>query len=163
MEKINAVNLSGIFKTEQVTPTFTKQILEMNSKDRDGQWRPAHLDIYIKDDIKQAAGLQEGSEIKVKGWIAFNFASGGRAFPKVIVTEIEEVELASPDNQQPTQQQAGIPPMPGMPPQPMAPNTPPVQPLDSMPGMPPQPMAPNTPPVQPAPGIPTPPGMSTPF
>jgi len=160
MEKINQVNLSGIYKTEAVTPTFTKQILEMNSKDRDGQWRPAQLDIYIKDDIKQAAGLQEGAEIRFKGWIAFNFASGGRAFPKVIVTEIEEVAMPAPNNQAGVQPAAGIPPVPdAMAPQTPAQNIPPVQPLDSVgaPQAPGIPTPPGMPQAPQAPGIPTPP------
>ena len=155
MDRINDVTVTGIYRTEQVSPTFTKQILEMNSKDRDGQWKPAQLDIYIKDDLKAASGIQEGMEAKLKGWIAFNFATGGRSFPKIIVTEVIEVAQPQYQNQAAAQApQAGIPPVPGAAPMaPMAPQGTPVQPLPQG-----TPVAPVGAP-QPAMAMPTPPAM----
>lgn len=136
MERVNEVTVTGIYKTEQVSATFTKQILEINSKDRDGQWRPAQLDIYIKDDLKASSGIQEGMEAKLKGWIAFNFATGGRSFPKVVVTDVLEAAQPQYQNQAAqTAQPVGIPPVPGA-----APTAPiaaaPVQPLPAQPGQP---------------------------
>lgn len=153
MEKQNEVILTGIFKTEAVTPTFTKQFLEINSKDRDGQWKAAQMDIYIKDDVRAAKGLQEGMEAKIKGWIAFNFATGGRSFPKVVVTEI--VECAQPTFQG-QQAQAGQPAMAGVPPMPgAAPQAPGMQaqPVSNFPQQPAAPVAPSMG-VPAAPGVP---------
>ncbi len=152
MERINDVTVTGIYRTEQVSATFTKQILEINSKDRDGQWKPAQLDIYIKDDLKASSAIQEGMEAKLKGWIAFNFATGGRSFPKVIVTEVLEVAQPQYQNNQAAQSpQAGIPPVPGA--APHAPMQAPqmVQPLPA--GVQPAPMAAPTG----MPAMPTPP------
>lgn len=156
MARINEVSITGIFRTEQVSPTFTKQILEVNSKDRDGQWRPAQLDIYIKDDLKASSGIQEGLEMTIKGWIAFNFASGGRSFPKVIVTEISNVGQPQFQNQAAptTQNAAGIPPVPGA--APVAPGQPtaPVNPLPNQASQPVAPVAPVAPTAPVAPAVP---------
>ena len=143
MEKENTVILTGTYTTVQATPTFTKQVLQMNAKDRNGQWQVGEVDVYIKDELVQ--GFTEGFTLKIKGFLTFNFWNG-RSFPKVIVTEILAFEPAQQQNvqaqtQQPQMQQpAGVPPMPG------------TQPVQTQ-----QPVQQQTP--APQGGIPTPPPM----
>jgi len=149
MDRINTIEITGIFKTEAITATFTKQFLAINTKDsRDGAFKEAQFDMYIKPDIISQWNIQEGQEIKVKGWIAFNFNQQGRSFPKMVVTEVLEVGQAQaqpayqgqgqtqayPAQQQPTpgqtpqapQAPGQIPQVPGQVPQvpPQAPQTP---------------------------------------
>jgi len=106
MQNQNEITISGTFVTEQVTATFTKQILKIPTKNREGQQVEGDLDIYIKPELVQQWGIQDGSKVKLKGWIAFNFAPNGRSFPKVLATEIKEVEAAQPQPQPQVQQPA---------------------------------------------------------
>jgi len=156
MQNQNEITISGTFVTEQVTATFTKQILKIPTKNREGQQVEGDLDIYIKPELIQQWGIQDGAKVKLKGWIAFNFAPNGRSFPKVLATEIKEVEAAGqpaaqpqpqaqPQVQQPQMQAVQQPAM-------SAPQAPGVQPPAM--GAPAQPQAPV------APSIPTPPPVA---
>jgi len=146
MQKTNEVILTGTFKTEAVSPTFSKQVIAFDSKTREGTWQEGQFEIYIKPDLVTSSGIQEGDTVKIKGFMVFNFwGEPQKSFAKMIVNEVLEKEAPGADGQpaQPTQptQPAGIaqPPHPGMAPQPGIP-------------VPPQPgVAPA------APGIPVPP------
>ena len=96
MQRENNVVLTGIFKTEQMSPTFTKQMIVFSSKDRDGNWRDGEFDIYIKPDIILAKDIQPGDVIKVKGFIVFNFFTKQdgtvMSFPKLLVSEVLDIE-----------------------------------------------------------------------
>jgi hypothetical protein len=154
MQNTNEVILTGTFRTEQVTPTFEKQILTFASKNREQQWEDGDLDIYIKPEVIQQSGVNSGDKIKAKGFMVFSFFTkqdGTKmTFPKMIVTEIQEIEKAGAGDQQsfqnqaapiqptqPTGYAAGVPPVPGQAP------TAPVAPQGGVPPMPPAPgMAP---------------------
>jgi hypothetical protein len=151
MNKTNEVILTGTYRTEQVTPTFEKQVLTFASKDRDGQWKDGDFELYVKPELAQQSGITPGDQIKVKGFMVFNFFTKQdgtqMAFPKMIATEIQEVEKAGaaaapqqPAPIQPTQPTGyaqGVPPMPGA-----APAAP-----QAAPGIPPMPPAPGVPPA----------------
>ncbi len=164
MQKTNDVVLTGVFTKTMVTSTFEKQELVFASKDRDGQWRDGGFELYLKPDLVQQTGVQAGDTVKVKGFMVFSFfvKNDGTqmSFPKLIVTEVLEVEKAgvgvSTQPTQPTQPQTMVqptmqPPTPGvaptMPPQPQAVAQPapayPTQPQAEAfpPPMPPQPAA----------------------
>ncbi len=157
MQKTNDVVLTGVFTKTMVTSTFEKQSITFASKDRDGNWKNGDFEIYVKPDLAQQSGIDAGDEVKLKGFIVFSFftKSDGTqmSFPKMIVTEVQEVVKAGTvagATAQPTQPQAMVqpgapiqPPVPGgaptMPPQPMAQ---PAQPAaNAFPPMPPQPTA----------------------
>lgn len=158
MNKENSVTLTGTYRTEQVTPTFEKTILTFASKDRDGQWKDGDFEMYLKPELAQQSGIVAGDTIKIKGFLVFNFFTKQdgtqMTFPKLIATEVLEVEKAGAANfqgaqaqpaaAQPTQPQGyagGVPPMPGA-----APTAPGVMPGQQMaapmaaPGMPVPPM-----------------------
>lgn len=150
MNKVNEVVLTGTYKTVQVSPTFEKQVLTFASKDRDGQWKDGDFEMYVKPDLAQQSGIVPGDQIKVKGFMVFNFFTKQdgteMAFPKLIATEIQEVEKAGIGTQQqaapiqptqPTGYAQGVPPMPGA-----APTAP-----QAAPGMPPMPPAPGVAPT----------------
>jgi hypothetical protein len=148
MQNTNEIILTGTYKTEQVTPTFEKQVLTFASKNREQQWEDGDFDIYIKPEIVQQSGVTPGDKIKAKGFTVFNFATkanGDRmTFPKMIVTEIQEIEKAGagasvqPTPAQPTQPvgyAANVPPVPGAAP------TAPTAPQAGVPPVPPVPGA----------------------
>jgi len=128
MNKVNEVILTGIYRTVQATPTFEKQVLVFASKDRDGQWKDGELEMYLKPDLIQQFGVTVGDQIKIKGFMVFNFFTKQdgtqMSFPKIIATEIQEIEKAGAGSQpaaqpapvQPTQPAGyaqGVPPVPG--------------------------------------------------
>ncbi len=161
MQRTNDVTLTGTFKTEAVSNTFSKQTIAFDSKNRDGQWETGGFEIYVKQDLMSTSGMAEGDTIKIKGFMVFSFFTkqdGTKmSFPKMIVTEVLELEKAGAQPQaaqagqpiQPTQPQAmmnpGVavqPPVPGA--APMAPPQPSMDPNQAFPPqMPPapQPMA----------------------
>ena len=73
MTKENSVVLTGIYRTEQVTPTFEKTVLTFASKDRDGTWKDGDFEIYIKPELIQQFALVAGDNVKLKGFLVFNF------------------------------------------------------------------------------------------
>ncbi len=171
MQKTNDVTLTGVFTLTQITATFEKQSLVFASKDREGAWKNGDFEIYCKPDLLQQSGLASGDEAKLKGFMVFSFftkADGTQmSFPKLIVTEVMEVEKAGavagaqPQMAQPTQPQAmmqpGVPtqpPVPGAapmaPPQPQAVPQPMPQAADAFPPVMPQ-AAPMMPPAPPQP------------
>ncbi len=158
MTKENNVTLTGVFTLTQITDTFQKQSVVFASKDRDGAWKDGDFEIYCKPDLMQQSGLQSGDTVKLKGFMVFSFFTKQdgtqMSFPKLIVTEVAEVEKAG------VQPQAGITPtqpasmvQPGVPVQPPVPGMAPmapqpqagVQPVPQAaafpPPMPPQPAA----------------------
>lgn len=92
MERKNELVITGTYRTSEVTPTFTKTYLEISAKDREGNWRPGEIDVWIKDELKDSSGLKEGMDVKMKGWLTFNFSPAGKSFPKIICSEIIECE-----------------------------------------------------------------------
>jgi hypothetical protein len=158
MTKENSVVVTGVFTTRQITDSFVGQMLAFDSKRKDGSWGTGHLDIYIKDDLLNQYGIAPGDTIKVKGFIVFNFFTRNdgteTTFPKIIVTDILEVEKAGTvPNQygsQPQQAQPQAQPQMQTQPQPQAPNT-------YAAGVPPVPgSAPTAPAVDAAPAFETP-------
>ncbi len=157
MQRENNVVMTGTYKTEQITPTFEKQAIVFASKNRDGQWQDGEFESYIKPDLIQQSGLQSGDLVKVGGFLVFNFFTKQdgttMTFPKMIVTEIKEIEKQGGGQQaaQPTQPQAmmntGVP---GVPPAPGAAPTAPAQPQPQMEAA----QAFGAPPVPPVPGVP---------
>ncbi len=165
MQKTNDVTLTGVFTKTMVTATFEKQSITFASKDRDGNWKDGDFEIYVKPDLAAQTGIDAGDTVKLKGFLVFSFftkADGTQmSFPKMIVTEVLEVEKAGavagavqPGVVQPTQPSAMIqpgvavqPPVPGaaptMPPQPAAAFQPPApaQPAAPVFATPPQPAA----------------------
>jgi len=122
MQTENNLVLTGTYTTTQITATFEKQALVFASKDRDGQWVDGDIELYIKPELQTQHGIQSGDKIKIGGFLVFNFfvkADGTRmCFPKVIATEIKEIEKATggqPAAIQPTQPQAMAPMQPPMP------------------------------------------------
>ncbi len=164
MQKENNVTLTGVFTLTQITSSFEKQSIVFASKDRDGAWKNGDFEIYCKPDLLQQSGLAAGDEAKLKGFMVFSFftkADGTQmSFPKLIVTEVVEVEKAGAvagvqPQVQPTQPQAMMqpgtpmqPPVPGgapmAPPQPQAVPQPVPQAADAFPPVVP-PMAPPQP------------------
>lgn len=161
MNKENSVTLTGTYRTEQVTATFEKTVLTFASKDRDGAWKDGDLEMYLKPELVQQAGIVAGDTIKIKGFLVFNFFTKQdgttMTFPKIIATEVVEVEKAGAGNFQGNQAQpaaaqptqpagyaAGVPPVPGS-----APTAPGVAPQQGMPPAPGQPAAPMAPAPQP--------------
>ena len=71
MQKENNVVMTGVYVTEAITNTFTKQSIRFASKDRDGQWKDGDFESYIKPDLVQQSGIQPGDTIKVKGFLVF--------------------------------------------------------------------------------------------
>jgi hypothetical protein len=140
MQKENSVVLTGTYTTTQITATFEKQVIRFASKARDGSWKDGELEIYIKPELVQQTGIQNGDTIKLAGFMVFNFMTKRDgtefSFPKVIVTEIREIEkpgaqqqAAQPQQEMtppnPNQMSPGVPPMPGTAPTaPQAPTTP---------------------------------------
>jgi len=99
-KKVNEIKLTGVLSEQQVTPTFKKQVLLIDSKDmKDNQWKQGSFEVYIKQDIMQQSGINIGDTVVITGWLTFNFWNGN-SFPKVIVTEVARFE----DNQQPQYQ-----------------------------------------------------------
>jgi len=152
MQKENSVVLTGTFKVEQVTPTFSKQVITFASKDRDGQWREGDFETYIKPDLVASSGIQPGDTVKVKGFLVFNFFNKQdgttMSFPKLIVSEVLEREQAGQaagqqpaaapvQPTQPTTMAPGVPPVPGA-----APTAPAPQQAAQAFGAPPVPPAP---------------------
>jgi single-stranded DNA-binding protein len=152
MDNKNEVVLTGTYRTIKVSETFEKQVISFNSKDREGQWKTGDFEAYVKPDVIQQSGVQVGDQVRVKGFLVFNFYNKPdgtqMSFPKLIVNEIQEVEKAGQAQgqaqgaafAQPTQPAgyaATTPPVPGAAPTaPMAPQP------GQAPGMPmaPQPM-----------------------
>lgn len=154
MQKENSVVLTGTFKIEQVTPTFSKQLIAFASKDREGNLKEGNFEIYIKPDLIQQSGVNPGDTVKVKGFMVFNFFTKQdgtqMSFPKLIVSEIVEKEVgqgtqantgqpAVQPTQPTTMAPAGVPPVPGQ-----APTAPVGQPQQDF----------QAPPVPPMPGQP---------
>ena len=150
-KSVNEVNIEGVLSTEQVSATFSKQVLLINAKDtKDNQWKEAKMEVYVKPELLNQVGAAEGDKIVVHGWLAFNFWNG-RSFPRVVATSVELIEKgANPaaqaqQPQQPQQapnvnpmQQQGtmVPPQPQQPVQQPAPNVPNVPNVPPMPGIP---------------------------
>ncbi len=137
MTKENNIVLTGVFTKTMVTNTFEKQEIVFASKDRDGQWRDGGFELYIKPDLLQQTAVQAGDTIKVKGFLVFSFftkADGTQmSFPKMIVTEVLEVEKAGAAGAQPTQPQTMVPQPQSM--QPPVPGTAPTMPPPMVPPM----------------------------
>ncbi len=137
MQKTNDVTLTGVFTLTQITATFQKQSIVFASKDRDGAYKNGDFEIYCKPDLLQQSGLASGDEAKLKGFMVFSFftkADGTQmSFPKLIVTEVVEVEKAGtqPQTAQPTQPQAMM--QPGVPTQPPVPGAAPTAPPQAVP------------------------------
>jgi hypothetical protein len=157
MQKTNEITLTGTFKTEQVTPTFTKQLISFASKDRDGNWKDGDFEIYVKPDLVTQSGIQNGDLVKLKGFMVFNFftkTDGTQmTFPKMIVGEVLEREVQQAGAQQPqtavaqptqpTTMAPTMPPMPGAAPQaPQAPQAPAMPQMGGVPPVPPAPVPP---------------------
>jgi len=51
MQFQNEVILTGNFAQQAVTATFTRQVLMVPTKDRNGQAAKGEMDIYIKPDL----------------------------------------------------------------------------------------------------------------
>jgi len=131
MQKTNEVTLTGTYKTVQVTPTFEKQVLSFDSKDKDGTWKAGDFEMYLKPDLAAQTGVAAGDTIKVKGFLVFNFFTKQdgtqMSFPKMIATEVLEVEKAgtvqagqpqaAAQPAQPAGYAAATPPQPGQAPQ----------------------------------------------
>ena len=145
--KANEVKITGVLATEQVSATFSKQVLQINAKDtKDNQWKTATMEIYIKPDLTAQVGAQDGDKIYLEGWLAFNFWNG-RSFPRIVATSIQVVEKGG---QQQAQQQAQQP-------QQSAQNYNAPQNVGPAPtGAPTAPTIPGVPGVPGVPGIPTP-------
>jgi len=95
----NEVKIAGVLGQQQVTPTFTKQVLIIRAKDtKDQQWKNAEIEIYIKPDLIQQTGAAVGDTILVNGWLAFNFWNE-RSFPRIVATEIQILEKAGTQQQ----------------------------------------------------------------
>jgi single-stranded DNA-binding protein len=149
--KANEVKLTGVLGTQQISATFSKQVLYINAKDtKDNQWKQAEMEIYIKPDLNTQAGAQDGDKIYIEGWLAFNFWNG-RSFPRIVVTSVQVIEKAgaqqnnqAPAAVQPTQPNYNAP-------QPAPANTAPQAPQAAAPQGGPQ--------IPEVPGVPTPPGM----
>ena len=152
MNKVNEVTLTGTFKTEQVTAKFAKQMITFASKNREQQWEDGDFEVYIKPDLVQQSGIVSGDTARLKGFMVFSFftkADGTKmSFPKLVVTEVQEIEKAGAAGAQPQQPQGYTQPAPGM-----APSAPGMQDPNAgafaapqAPGMPPVPgMAPSAP------------------
>jgi len=103
--KANVVKLTGVLGTEQISATFSKNVLLINAKDtKDNQWKQASFEIYIKPEIANAIGVQDGDKIYVEGWLAFNFWNN-RSFPRLVATSVEVIEKAGAQQQQTPQPQ----------------------------------------------------------
>ena len=136
--KANEVKLTGVLGTQQISATFSKQVLYINAKDtKDNQWKQAEIEIYIKPDLNTQVGAQDGDKIYIEGWLAFNFWNG-RSFPRIVATSVQVVEKAGA--QQNNQAPAAV--------QPTQPNY-----------NAPQPAPQGGPQIPEVPGVPTPPGM----
>ena len=106
--KANVVKLTGVLGTEQITATFSKNVLLINAKDtKDNQWKQASFEIYIKPEIANAIGVQDGDKIYVEGWLAFNFWNN-RSFPRIVATSVEIIEKAGAQATAPQPQQSGF-------------------------------------------------------
>jgi hypothetical protein len=161
LKKTNEVKIAGVFSQQQITPTFSKQVILINAKDtRDNQWKTADMEIYIKPDLLAQAGVGIGDTILLTGWLAFNFWNG-RSFPRIVATSVQLIEKAQGGQQaQPTagnvqDQQFNSPQQ--VPQAPQTPQTPGVQ----APGMggPQAPSIPQVPNVPQTPQAPQVPGM----
>lgn len=128
MDNKNEVVLTGTYKTVLVgANNFEKQVLAFNSKDKEGQWKEGEFETYIKPDLAAQSGIAAGDQVRVKGFLVFNFFTKQdgtqMSFPKLIVTEVQEVEKAqagaqaggytAPQPTQPAGYAGGIPPAPG--------------------------------------------------
>ncbi len=160
MQRENSTVMTGTFKTDQITATFEKQSIVFASKNRDGNWQDGDFECYIKPDLIQQSGLQNGDLIKASGFLVFNFFTKQdgtvMTFPKFIVNEVKELEKAGAGQQAQAAPQPAMntgapmtPPQPGG--APMAPPTPGVVP--PMPGVPQQAEQAFGAPVPPAPGV----------
>jgi len=160
-QNLNEVKLTGTLGTQQITPTFSKQVIYINAKDtKDNQWKQAEMEIYIKPELKN--GAIDGDKVNITGWLAFNFWNG-RSFPRIVVTAVEVVEkgqgaAAAGQPAQAGQAQAMQPSNPAF----NAPQTPQPQPTQAAQAAQPaqaQPQMAGGPQIPQAPSIPTPPGM----
>ena len=137
----NEVKIAGVLGQQQVTPTFTKQVLIIRAKDtKDQQWKNAEIEIYIKPDLIQQSGAAVGDTILLNGWLAFNFWND-RSFPRIVATEIQVLEKANANASQPQPQntQFNQPQVAGEMPQPttVAPDNGPA--IPDIPNVPPMP------------------------
>jgi len=116
MNKVNEVTLTGTFKTEQVTAKFAKQLITFASKNRDQQWEDGDFEVYIKPDLVQQSGIVSGDTARLKGFMVFSFftkADGTKmSFPKLVVTEVQEIEKAGAAGAQQPQVQTYAAPTP---------------------------------------------------
>jgi len=102
LKRTNEVKIAGKLAEQQITPTFTKQVLKINAKDtKANQWKEAEIEIYIKPDLLTQSGAVVGDTILAEGWLAFNFWND-RSFPRIVATNVQVLEKAG--TQQQTQQ-----------------------------------------------------------
>jgi hypothetical protein len=149
-QNLNEVKLTGTLGTQQITPTFSKQVLYINAKDtKDNQWKQAEMEIYIKPELKN--GAIDGDKINITGWLAFNFWND-RSFPRIVVTSVEVIEKGQGASVQTTQSTQPTNPAFNAP---QSPQT--AQPTNPAPQ--PQMTGGGGPQIPQAPSIPTPPGM----
>jgi len=111
LKRTNEVKIAGRLDQQQITATFSKQVLKINAKDtKDNQWKEAEIEIYIKPDLLTQSGAAIGDTILLEGWLAFNFWNG-RSFPRIVATNVQVLEKAGAQQQSQTQQQFNQPQM----------------------------------------------------
>jgi len=111
LKRTNEVKIAGRLDQQQVTATFSKQVLKINAKDtKDNQWKEAEIEVYIKPDLTAQTGAAIGDTILLEGWLAFNFWNG-RSFPRIVATSVQVLEKAGAQQQPQTQQQFNQPQM----------------------------------------------------
>ena len=113
LKRTNEVKIAGRLDQQQVTTTFSKQVLKINAKDtKDNQWKEAEIEIYIKPDLLTQSGAAIGDIILLEGWLAFNFWND-RSFPRIVATNVQILEKtgAPQQTQLQTQQQFNQPQM----------------------------------------------------
>ena len=92
LTRTNEVSIYGTIGEQQVTQTFSKQVIFINSKDtKDNQWKQAEMEIYIKPDLMAQTGATFGDKVVLTGWLAFNFWNN-RSFPRIVATNVTIVE-----------------------------------------------------------------------
>jgi len=105
LKRTNEVKIAGRLDQQQITATFSKQVLKINAKDtKDNQWKEAEIEVYIKPDLVAQTGAAIGDTILLEGWLAFNFWNG-RSFPRIVATNVQVLEKAGAQQQAQAQAQ----------------------------------------------------------
>ena len=106
LKRTNEVKVAGRLDQQQITATFSKQVLKINAKDtKDNQWKEAEIEVYIKPDLAAQTGAAIGDTVLIEGWLAFNFWNG-RSFPRIVATNVQVLEKAGAQQQAQQAQQA---------------------------------------------------------